>query len=291
MTEPTTTRVGPSAMPRDANAGKRTPRSTAAAAVAWSCLVSRLEDAELRKPPPLFASSPGRAQPVPLPLSAIPPKQHGFSAGVASSPLQRSVRSLPLSWSSPSSRSLVLLARRQLCTSSLQMLAGRRLLSPAASLPVRRRPTAVDCSWHRDLDPPLIAVAKRCVQKKKHRAPIMFYIFLPHFSRFEIKTFNSENFLICKTELNWTHVVQSAASLDDALNTWFASSIKSARPAVWIHPVASNYVLHSCVVNLWVFLAIRLPKKFGEESSICSAQRILFVALCSVCFNPLLCAC
>ena len=95
-----------------------------------------------------------RAQPVPLPLSATPPKQHGFSAGVASSPLQRSVRSLPLSWSSPSSRSLVLLARRQLCTSSLQTLAGRRLLSPAASLPVRRRPTAVDCSWHRDLDPP-----------------------------------------------------------------------------------------------------------------------------------------
>ena len=167
MTEPTTTRVGPSAMPRDANAVKRTPRSTAAAAVAWSCLVSRLEDAGLRKPPPLFASSPGRAQPVPLPLSATPPKQHGFSAGVASSPLQRSVRSLPLSWSSSSSRSLVLLARRQLCTSSLQMLAGRRLLSPAACLPVRRRPTAVDCSWHRDLDPPLIAVAKRCVQQKK----------------------------------------------------------------------------------------------------------------------------
>ena len=41
------------------------------------------------------------------------------------------------------------------------MLAGRRLLSPAASLPVRRRPTAVDCSWHRDLDPPLIAGAKK----------------------------------------------------------------------------------------------------------------------------------
>ena len=46
-----TTRVVPSAMPRDANAGKRTPRLTAAAAVAWSCLVSRLEDVGLRSSP------------------------------------------------------------------------------------------------------------------------------------------------------------------------------------------------------------------------------------------------
>ena len=78
------------------NAARRKRRQTYPA-VAWSCLVSRLEDAGLRKPSPLFASSPGRAQPVPLPLSATPPKQHGFSAGVASFPLRRSVRSLPLS--------------------------------------------------------------------------------------------------------------------------------------------------------------------------------------------------
>ena len=84
--------------------------------------------------------------------------------------LIQKIRLQPLSWSSPSSQSLVLLARRQLCTSSLQMLAGRRLLSPAASLPVRRRPTAVDCSWHRDLDPPLIAVAKRCEKNRLHHA-------------------------------------------------------------------------------------------------------------------------
>ena len=104
-------------------------------------------------------------------IKATPPKQHGFSAEVASSPLRRSVRSLPLSWSSPSSRSLVPLARRQLCTSSLQMLAGRRLLSPAASLTLRRRPTAVDCSWHRDLDPPLVAVAESCVKNNKAWMP------------------------------------------------------------------------------------------------------------------------
>ena len=167
-TEPTTTRVGPSAMPRDANAGKRTPRSTAAAAVAWSCLVSRLEDAGLRKPPPLSASSPGRAQPVPLPLSATPPKQHGFSAGVASSPLRRSVRSRPLSWSSPCSQSLVLLARRQLCTSSLQTLAGRSLLSPAASLPVRRRPTAVRrLQLAQEPRPPFNRSCKKAREKKR----------------------------------------------------------------------------------------------------------------------------
>ena len=137
MTELNTARVGPSAMLRGANAGRRTPRSTAADAVAWSFSDSRLADVGLRKQPPLFASSPGRGPPVPPPLCATPLKPPGFSAGVASSPLRRSVRSLPLSLSYPSSRSLLLLACRQLCTSSWQTLAGRRLLSPAASLPVR----------------------------------------------------------------------------------------------------------------------------------------------------------
>ena len=74
MTELTTTRAG--------------PRSTETDAVASSFSDSKWAEVGLRKLPPLFASLPVRVQQVPLLLSARPP---GFSAGVASSPLQRAL--------------------------------------------------------------------------------------------------------------------------------------------------------------------------------------------------------